>query len=524
MIKNHIYCLKKALFRRQYFYILGLITVAGVYGKPSVFQKDTIPPSGQWISPEPYSVITTNQIRVSVKAEDNPGGTGIEKVVFYAQYYDVNEVLVPREKIGTLLKPPYELLWNCHQVADQQFRNIALFCELYDRAGNIQTWLRSDKGVLVDKWNVFVLDRNKSFCDLNLNSHYTRHPPHIDGRLDDWPALDSAQFQNNDNRIIIRSQYDRQFLYFAAEIYDNKIISQKKPDHGPYAPMYQDDHLEIFLDPRHDRSAIMDGRHRQYVFFPDGVVYEFKRDTEPYYEDMHKLPQAAITIKPDTMWIIETAIKWEYLGVVPASGKTLGLEFYNSDRDFVDGISFRARWANGKFNHNLLNPREWGNLTLVGRDQSRRYALILFLSLAVIAALIAWRIRAKHQPAGTGPDISPATPPKPDDSRTFDNRIKLANTYIEKNLAQKITLEAAAEAACMSASHFAKLFKEQMGETFGQHVLKLRLQGAREEIMKGGEKLSTIAERWGFFDSTHLINQYKKTYGQTPGVDKRSQE
>jgi AraC-like DNA-binding protein len=521
MIKNRIMCLKRVLLRYiSFFYLLGFISVTGVFGKPAVFQKDTIPPSGQWISPEPNSVISTNQVRVAIKAEDDAGGSGIEKVVFYAQYYDMNEVQVPREKIGTLFKPPYELLWNCHHIPDQQFKEITLYCEIFDKAGNIQASLRSPRGDLVDRWNAFILDRNKNFSDLNLNSHYTRHPPHIDGRLDDWPALDSAQFQNNDNRIIIRSQYDAQFLYFAVEIYDNKIINQKKPDHGPYAPMYQDDHLEIFLDPDHDRNEIMVSRHRQYVFFPNGVVYEFKRDTA-YYEDLRKLPLAAITVKPDTMWIIETAIKWEYLGVDPASGKTLGLEMYNSDRDFADGISFRARWTKIKFNHTLLNSSEWGNLTLLGRDQSRTYALIIFLSLAAIAALIAWRIRAKNAAAA---DTQPAQPPPTDVSRTLDNRIKLANTYIEKNLAQKITLEAAAEAACMSASHFAKLFKEQMGETFGQHVLKLRLQGAREEIMKGGEKLSAIAERWGFFDSTHLINQYKKMYGQTPGVDKRSQE
>jgi len=59
-------------------------------------------------------------------------------------------------------------------------------------------------------------------------------------------------------------------------------------------------------------------------------------------------------------------------------------------------------------------------------------------------------------------------------------------------------------------------FKNIMGTPFGQYVLKRRLERVHYELQNDNYKIEMLARRWGFYDASHLIRQYKKFYGKTP--------
>ena len=96
-------------------------------------------------------------------------------------------------------------------------------------------------------------------------------------------------------------------------------------------------------------------------------------------------------------------------------------------------------------------------------------------------------------------------------------RILKVLCHINQALPQTTSLPQAAEIAVMSHSHFSRTFKQVMGVTFSFYELKSRLERAHKDVLKGKEKLSQIAQRWGFADLSHFINQYRSYFGRAPG-------
>ena len=90
--------------------------------------------------------------------------------------------------------------------------------------------------------------------------------------------------------------------------------------------------------------------------------------------------------------------------------------------------------------------------------------------------------------------------------------------FIARNLRRKLTIGDAARVACLGRTQFMGNFKDIMGTPFGQYVLKRRLERVRYELREGTYKVEALARRWGFYDASHLIRQYKKFYGTTPRV------
>ncbi|MHB9030910.1 MAG: Ig-like domain-containing protein, partial [Candidatus Latescibacterota bacterium] len=158
---------------------------------------DSIPPSFSWILPAPYSVITTNSIRLAVNAHDDSAGSGIEKVTFFVRYIDFVEDR-PKQIIGEVSKHPYEMIWDCSNILDQNFGKLRFSCTVTDHAGNrcdIDTEGRSEH-------SEFVLDRNPLISPARLFSRRTTKKIVLDGNLSEWAPADSLGFASSDNLII----------------------------------------------------------------------------------------------------------------------------------------------------------------------------------------------------------------------------------------------------------------------------------------------------------------------------------
>jgi AraC-like DNA-binding protein len=106
-------------------------------------------------------------------------------------------------------------------------------------------------------------------------------------------------------------------------------------------------------------------------------------------------------------------------------------------------------------------------------------------------------------------------PPVQKDLQAVDMIMSAVN-FINRNLHRKISIGDAARVACLGRTQFMSHFKGIMGLPFGQYILKRRLERVRYELRAHTYKVEALARRWGFYDASHLIRQYKKFFGSTP--------
>jgi AraC family transcriptional regulator len=89
---------------------------------------------------------------------------------------------------------------------------------------------------------------------------------------------------------------------------------------------------------------------------------------------------------------------------------------------------------------------------------------------------------------------------------------------IHARLDARLTVEMLAHEAGLSPAHFARAFKETIGQAPHQYLLSLRLEHARHLVEIPGANLSNIAQRAGFADQAHFTRLFKRAYGITPGA------
>lgn len=75
--------------------------------------------------------------------------------------------------------------------------------------------------------------------------------------------------------------------------------------------------------------------------------------------------------------------------------------------------------------------------------------------------------------------------------------------------------EQAAKCCCLSESYFHHLFKESMGISFSNYELCFRLSGASMDLAAGA-RIKEIASNWGFCDTSHFSNAFKRHFGVYP--------
>jgi hypothetical protein len=430
-----------------FFLIFG--QALSIYASP--IPKDTIPPAGRWIAPQAFAVITTSQVRVAVEAQDPPSsptaeGSGVDRVVFYATYFENTGHYRKREKIGEALHPPYEVIWDCSRVQDHSFGRLKFSGEIFDRAGNRQSMLempgvnvppgrstesqvdslgrvlREEKeefsGNLTDRWKYFILDRNSAFSAKELHSLRTRKKITVDGILEDWDRIgaESISFDNNDNRITIRSAWDGQSLYFALVIRDQSLIV---PPEWEIDSVFMDQ-VEIYIDVNRGRGEMMPPGDIQVTFRPNGRRFICVRDTYTTKEIYDPGIPAAITAQgtlnhqadADTGFVIECSIPWSRIGRHPFKGLAMGFEAVIIDLDFLDGKAFLSSW--NKLSANLPNPSEWGTLVLAGDTPSPWVWAGIILFMAGLAGGAIWfRVKRRREIAAlVAPDGKITSPIK----------------------------------------------------------------------------------------------------------------
>ena len=94
--------------------------------------------------------------------------------------------------------------------------------------------------------------------------------------------------------------------------------------------------------------------------------------------------------------------------------------------------------------------------------------------------------------------------------------LKQVITYIEVHLAEDLSLSDIAATASLSPYHFARLFKESIGLSPHQYVIRRRIERAKLLLSSTNWPLITIAHAVGFASESHLAMHFKRLTGLSP--------
>jgi AraC family transcriptional regulator len=99
-----------------------------------------------------------------------------------------------------------------------------------------------------------------------------------------------------------------------------------------------------------------------------------------------------------------------------------------------------------------------------------------------------------------------------------NNRLSRTLEFIEANLAQPVGLPAMADAAGLSASHFARQFRATTGEAPHQYLVQRRVALAKRRLEATDASIAEVAFECGFANQEHLTRVFKRFCGATPGA------
>ncbi|THF72705.1 AraC family transcriptional regulator [Cohnella fermenti] len=89
--------------------------------------------------------------------------------------------------------------------------------------------------------------------------------------------------------------------------------------------------------------------------------------------------------------------------------------------------------------------------------------------------------------------------------------------YLARHYRQPISLEQLAQQLSYSAQYIAKKFKEQTGRSPMEYIIALRMEGARELLIRTSATLQEVASHVGYPDLMYFSRVFKKNVGMTPG-------
>ncbi|MDF9827060.1 AraC-like DNA-binding protein [Ereboglobus sp. PH5-10] len=96
-------------------------------------------------------------------------------------------------------------------------------------------------------------------------------------------------------------------------------------------------------------------------------------------------------------------------------------------------------------------------------------------------------------------------------------RLNRVLDYIEQNLHGRISIETLADVACMSLSHFKRLFKSGTGMAGRDYVFRERMRRAQTLLRQGRLRIAEVAAHCGFSDQSHLDRCFRRYCQCSPG-------
>lgn len=101
---------------------------------------------------------------------------------------------------------------------------------------------------------------------------------------------------------------------------------------------------------------------------------------------------------------------------------------------------------------------------------------------------------------------------------TYDKNI-IVNaivSFINENYMKQVSLDKISKNMYLSTVYISKVFKEELGDSPINYLIKVRLSKARELLESGNLSVKAVAESVGYNDAYHFSKLFKKYYGCPP--------
>lgn len=110
------------------------------------------------------------------------------------------------------------------------------------------------------------------------------------------------------------------------------------------------------------------------------------------------------------------------------------------------------------------------------------------------------------------------------EQRKYKNRLNLAEVkqFIDRNYSEPITVEKIAKAFYVSKEYLSKAFKGEFGLNLTDYIQNLRMEKAKELLLKDQIPIKAIAEISGYEELGYFYRVFKKHYGVAPGEMRKS--
>lgn len=98
----------------------------------------------------------------------------------------------------------------------------------------------------------------------------------------------------------------------------------------------------------------------------------------------------------------------------------------------------------------------------------------------------------------------------------IDERIAAIRNFLAECFAEEHSVESLAAQVHISPSHFAELFRKEVGITPMRYLEQLRIERAKELLLTTGLPVQEIAIRLGYHNPYHFSTRFHRCTGQSP--------
>ncbi|MCS7060658.1 MAG: helix-turn-helix domain-containing protein [Anaerolineae bacterium] len=95
--------------------------------------------------------------------------------------------------------------------------------------------------------------------------------------------------------------------------------------------------------------------------------------------------------------------------------------------------------------------------------------------------------------------------------------------YMQEHLHEDLSRDEVARVACLSPSHFSRVVKHTFGQSFTDLLTHMRVDRAKELLIRSEKSLIQICLECGFNDQSYFTKVFQKVTGYTPGEFRRRQ-
>jgi AraC-like DNA-binding protein len=100
-------------------------------------------------------------------------------------------------------------------------------------------------------------------------------------------------------------------------------------------------------------------------------------------------------------------------------------------------------------------------------------------------------------------------------------QLRRACAFIDAHLCSDPSVSDLARECRLSASHFARAFRQSTGMAPHRWIMKRRMERAKELLLEGELDLVQVALTTGFFDQSHFTRYFRRSEGHSPGKWRR---